>query len=166
MGYHSNDDRFDSWLTFSEEGSSRTLISRPAEAAGADAIVQIASVEGRGVGLNKIYHGVRGVVTFDYALVQVATKQSNAAVFVIPMAKSTNGFIEAGARLAYTIEPSSLSVGNLSWKQGSIEFDFTALPQAAYAIVALRLNEKTRSQAAGRVLFRNIMIGEKEKGSQ
>lgn len=161
MSYNSNDDRFDSWLTFSEEGNPKTLISRPAEAAGTDAIVQIASVQGRGVGINKIYSGVRGVVTFEYALLQAATKQSNAAVFVIPMANSKSGFVEAGARLAYTIEPSALSRGDLNWIKGSIVFDFTALPQAAYSIVALRLNENAPSRAAGRVLFRNIKINDK-----
>ena len=36
-----------------------------------------------------------------------------------------------------------------------------SLRQAAYSIVALRLNENAPSRAAGRVLFRNIKINDK-----
>ncbi|MEP6672253.1 MAG: hypothetical protein ABJF10_24025 [Chthoniobacter sp.] len=138
---------------------------------GASYAVQISASASESVGVNKKLATLFGRARFAYKAVESSAKVINVFFTMIPMQREQEGssLLEVGGsrqsdpdnayspyRKRYHIPHSH--IGDDTWHEAEIEFDFRALPAAAYSIFAARINEGCPKPGAGKVLVRSIKV--------
>lgn len=120
-------------------------------------------------GINKDLPFLQGRARFEYKAVHSSAENPNLLFCMIPMKGRLKDLIEVGAkrrgeaanayspyRVRYFVPESH--IGDGSWHQAEIDFDFRTTPDAAYSIFAPRINEGCPRPGPGELHVRNIEI--------
>lgn len=169
--YDSNRNPFNSWTIFSKEGPGAARVRYKPGNSTESTLLELSALTGSPMGLNLRVPGIRGRVTFDYKVLDVGTADPEFVFFVIPAKTSSEDpliTLEVGGNQAgdtrnvfpplraHYLIPATSRDGQ--WHTQEVEFNFSHLPDASFAIVAPRVNEGTGSIAPGRLLLRNVVV--------
>jgi len=145
--------------------------ARHDDAPGASYAIQISASASESVGVNKKLATLFGRARFVYKALESNAKVLNLSLIMIPMQseQSGNSLLEVGGnrqadpdnayspyRTRYHIPHGH--VGDDTWHEAEIDFDFRDIPAAAYSIFAARVNEGCPKPGAGRLLIRSIKV--------
>jgi len=168
------DPEFRTWGTYCTAGFfSRNIRTRydvpPDDTGRAMPVLELQADGSESVGVNKDFPHMRGRMRFVYMALSSGAVNPNLLFCMIPMKGAPSDLVEVGARTmdepgnAYSpyrvryFVPDG-HIGDSQWHEGTIDFDFTSTPTAAYSIFAPRLNEGCPRPGPGRMLVREIQL--------